>query len=61
MDSRYSQGTFAKELGLTDAILLADFEPKGAVAKDYGVFLDAGFSTRASFVIDREGIVRDAR
>ena len=31
VDSRYSQGRFAQELGLTDTILLADFEPKGAV------------------------------
>ena len=59
VDSRYVQGKFAEELGLTDAVLLADFEPKGMVSQTYGVYRDAnGFSGRASFVIDMEGIVR---
>jgi peroxiredoxin len=36
--------------------LLADFEPKGAVAKQYGVYREGdGTSERALFVIDREG------
>jgi peroxiredoxin len=36
--------------------LLADFEPKGAVAKEYGVYREAdAFCERALFVIDREG------
>ena len=39
--------------------LLADFEPKGAVANSYGVYRDQdGTSERALFVIDGEGIVR---
>ena len=39
--------------------LLADFEPKGAVARRFGVYRDAdGTSERALFVIDPEGIVR---
>ncbi len=39
--------------------LLSDFEPKGAVAKTYGVYRqDDGTSERALFVIDREGIIR---
>lgn len=39
--------------------LLADFEPKGKVAKDYGVYRSQeGVSERALFVIDDEGIVR---
>lgn len=36
--------------------LLADFEPKGAVARAYGVYRDEdGTSERALFVIDPEG------
>ncbi|WP_293790412.1 redoxin domain-containing protein [uncultured Pedobacter sp.] len=36
--------------------LLADFEPKGAVSKAYGVYDDeVGESKRALFVIDKEG------
>ncbi len=39
--------------------LLADFEPKGAVADKYGVYDHAkGHSERASFVIDGKGIIR---
>lgn len=39
--------------------LLADFEPKGAVARQYGVYREAeGLTERALFVIDGEGIVR---
>jgi peroxiredoxin len=38
--------------------LLADFEPKGAVAKLYQVFRDGdGFSERALFVIDKNGTI----
>jgi peroxiredoxin len=38
--------------------LLADFEPKGAVAKLYGVFRDGeGIAERALFVIDKKGII----
>lgn len=59
VDSRYVQGRFAQELGLTDAVLLADFEPKGAVSRAYGVYREEnGFSGRATFVIDKEGIVQ---
>jgi len=39
--------------------LLSDFEPKGAVAKKYGVYRDQeGTTERALFVIDGEGIIR---
>lgn len=38
--------------------LLADFEPKGKVAKDYGVYrTQEGITERALFVINDEGIV----
>ncbi len=38
--------------------LLSDFEPKGAVARNYGVYRTAeGVSERALFVIDKTGIV----
>jgi peroxiredoxin len=39
--------------------LLADFEPKGAVARAYGVYREKdGISERALFVIDAEGVIR---
>ena len=39
--------------------LLADFEPKGAVARQYGAYRESeGLTERALFVIDAEGVVR---
>jgi peroxiredoxin len=39
--------------------LLADFEPKGAVARTYGVYRDGdGIAERALFVIDGNGTIR---
>jgi peroxiredoxin len=39
--------------------LLSDFEPKGAVARKYGVYREKeGVTERALFVIDAEGIIR---
>lgn len=39
--------------------LLADFEPKGEVARRYGVYRNQdGFSERALFVLDRDGIIQ---
>jgi peroxiredoxin len=39
--------------------LLADFEPKGQVARRYGVYREKdGFDERALFVLDKEGVIR---
>ncbi|MDB5038771.1 MAG: Peroxiredoxin [Bacteriovoracaceae bacterium] len=39
--------------------ILSDFEPKGAVARNFGVYREKeGVSERALFVIDRDGVVR---
>jgi len=38
--------------------LLADFEPKGAVARTYGVYRENdGITERALFVIDEKGVI----
>ena len=61
VDNHNSLRAWAETLGLGDTLLLSDFHPKGAVATEYGAhFEKAGMNTRASFVIDREGIVRYA-
>lgn len=51
---------FGETLGLTDVILASDFEPKGEVARAYGVYSEApwGMAGRATFVVDRDGVVR---
>lgn len=57
-DPVHSLKAFAEQEGL-EYSLLSDFYPHGEVAKTYGVFLeDFGMPTRATFIIDREGIVR---
>ncbi len=38
--------------------LLADFEPKGAVAKLYGVYRPEGVTERALFVVDKNGVIQ---
>jgi len=39
--------------------LLSDFEPKGAVSRKYGAYRDQdGFSERALFVLDADGVIR---
>jgi peroxiredoxin (alkyl hydroperoxide reductase subunit C) len=39
--------------------MLSDYWPHGATAQAYGVFEErGGFSTRGTFLIDREGVVR---
>jgi len=44
-----------------DFTLLADFWPHGDVAKEYGVFIqEKGFANRATFLIDRDGVIRNS-
>ena len=38
--------------------LLSDFWPHGEVAKRYGVLRKEGYSERALFIVDKEGIIR---
>ena len=58
MDSIYSHGAWAAVRGLTFP-LLADFYPKGQVARLYGVMRDSnGFSERALYIIDANGDIR---
>ena len=56
VDSIPSHVAWAKSLGGINYDLLADFHPKGAVAKSYGAWREAdGISERALFIVDKEG------
>ena len=58
VDSTWCHAAFAKDRKLRFP-LLADFEPKGAVARMYGAYRDQdGTSERALFVLDGDGVVR---
>ncbi len=57
-DAMYSLRVFADRDGL-EFSLLSDFWPHGEVARRYGIFNEEiGISGRATFIVDREGIVR---
>jgi peroxiredoxin len=58
VDGAWCHAAFAKDRRLHFP-LLADFEPKGAVARDYGVYRDEdGIAERALFVIDKDGLIQ---
>ena len=60
VDNKASLAAFKRQLGADAVTFLADFHPKGEVARLYDVWLDqAGMAGRATFVIDAEGIIRD--
>jgi len=58
VDSAWSHQAFAeaRQIGFP---LLADFHPKGEVARAYGVYADDwGIAHRALFLVDTQGVVR---
>jgi peroxiredoxin/2-hydroxychromene-2-carboxylate isomerase len=58
VDGTFCHQAFAEDRRLRFP-LLADFEPKGRTAQEYGVYRDAdGTSERALFVIDATGVIR---
>lgn len=58
-DTRHAQAQWAERQGFTFPVL-SDFWPHGAVAAAYGVFNEAlGCANRATFVIDKTGVVVD--
>jgi len=61
VDSIFSHANWARSMGGISFPLLADFHPKGAVARSYGLYLeDKGITDRATVIIDASGIVRHA-
>ena len=60
IDSVFSHANWgAKDCNGVSFPLLADFQPRGAMAKALGHFLeDAGITDRSTVIIDKQGIVR---
>jgi peroxiredoxin len=57
VDSGFAHKAFQESLGI-DTQLLADFEPKGEVARAYGAYIEkAGTANRSLVLIDEEGVV----
>jgi peroxiredoxin len=58
VDSSWTHRALAKSLGI-EFTLLADFHPKGEVAKGFGVYNEErGQAKRSLFLLDGEGVVR---
>jgi peroxiredoxin len=58
VDGVWCHMAYAKARNL-DFPLLADFEPKGEVSRKYGAYRpEDGFSERALFVVDGDGVIR---
>jgi peroxiredoxin len=57
VDSNWAHKAFREKLGI-DTTLLADFEPKGEVARAYDSYIDgAGIANRTLVLIDEDGTV----
>jgi protein-disulfide isomerase len=58
VDGAFCHQAFAHERGIRFP-LLADFEPKGKMARDFGVYRAAdGVAERALFVLDGDGVIQ---
>ena len=58
-DSRHAQKQWASKQGFTFPVL-SDFWPHGEVSRAYGVFNEQlGCANRATFVIDKQGVIAD--
>ncbi len=58
VDSKDCLRAWAESLGGITYPLLSDFWPHGGVAQLYGVLRSEGYSERALFVIDKQGVIR---
>lgn len=58
VDSKFCHKAWADSFGGIRFPLLADFHPKGAMAKAYGLYLeDAGITDRATVLVGKDGKV----
>ena len=61
VDSVWSHKAYAEKMGIAYS-LLADFQPRGAMAEQYGVFLaDKGITGRAIVIVNKDGKIAWAK
>lgn len=58
VDSTDTNRAWAESLEVEQVLLLSDFWPHGEVAQAYGILREGGFTERATFIVDKEGIIR---
>ena len=60
VDSKWTLAAFKEQMKANEVRFLADFHPKGDVARLYDVYMDqAGTAGRCTYVIDANGIIVD--
>jgi len=58
VDSDPCLKAWAESIGGVTYPLLSDFYPHGEVSRKYGVLREEGYSERALFIVDKQGVVR---
>jgi peroxiredoxin len=59
VDSIWAHKAFAAQQGIAYP-LLADFQPRGAVAEKYGVYLpEKGIAARTAFIVGKDGRIKE--
>ena len=58
VDSTATNNSWAESLVVENVLLLSDFWPHGEIAQQYGVLRPHGYTERATFIVDKEGIIR---
>ena len=58
VDGTATNAAWAESLGVERMLLLSDFWPHGEVAQKYGILREQGFTERATFIVDKAGLVR---
>lgn len=61
VDGTATNAAWAESLGVSQISLLSDFWPHGEVAQAFGVLREQGVTERATFIVDKDGVVRFKR
>ncbi len=60
VDNKWTLAAFKQQMQADNVHFLADFHPKGEVARAYDAYLDqAGLAGRCTYVIDADGVIVD--
>ena len=61
VDFTASNAAWAESLGIKELLLLSDYWPHGQIAQQFGVLRKQGFTERATFIVDKKGIIKFKR
>ncbi len=61
VDAVEKQADWSESLGGVKFPILSDADPRGRVSELYGVLSERDTSRRSTFIIDKNGIIQDAR